>query len=155
MKSRARPGLAVVFLLTTSVFASEDEIRPPHVFAKVTDCQNQIEQIRLEMGKPENLPLGVEVNDAEPREVYYQALTLFTKANRLSYDLTRTDATAPAVPTGPIEPKHVFTSSTPHSNDSSTFKMCSESDRVNWPRPPNQGGSRPTCSTHSSRPIVS
>ena len=95
-------------LLTSPVQSAEPEIEPGHVFAKVTDCQHQIERIRLEMGKPETLPLRVEVNDAEPREVYYQALTLLAKANRLSYELTGTDVPVPDPPEELIEPKHVF-----------------------------------------------
>jgi hypothetical protein len=70
--------------------------------------RGHVEQIRVEMGKlavPERV---IDVSGVAAREVYFQAQTLFEKANRLSFEYTRQIADPPADPEPPIQPKHVL-----------------------------------------------
>ena len=49
------------------------------------------------------------VANAAPREVYFQAESLFHKANQLAFELTRTrEEPPPSVPASQIRPMHVF-----------------------------------------------
>jgi hypothetical protein len=48
------------------------------------------------------------VAEAEPREVFFAALTLFHKVNQLSFDLTRGRAEPPERPIGTLRPAHVI-----------------------------------------------
>ncbi len=75
----------------------EGEIKPGHVFARAELIQKEVDLIRLEMGKPEPVFLKINIANAQPRDVYYQALTLYKKADRLCFDHTGD--------TGPIPPQ--------------------------------------------------
>lgn len=70
--------------------ATHGQLQPPDVFLQVGIVRAELELIRLEMGKPENSGEPVLILEAAPREVFFQALTLFRKANRLSYEHLRT-----------------------------------------------------------------
>ena len=83
------------------------EITPPHVFQRVALVREEIELIRLEMGKPQVDPPPIQVEKAVPREVYFQALTLFRKADRLAFEHTREQADEPSIPAGLIQPADV------------------------------------------------
>jgi hypothetical protein len=74
-----------------------EQIEPPHVFARAKLIQDEIELLRLEMGKPKPSLLDITISKAKPREVYFQALTLYQKTDRLCFDHTGN--------TGPIPPK--------------------------------------------------
>ncbi|MBT3923650.1 MAG: hypothetical protein HOF21_13855 [Nitrospina sp.] len=85
--------------LTSSAWAdlSREQVEPKHVFVQAQRIQNEIAQIRNEMGKAKPPFLDIFVTKAEPREVFFQAITLYQKADRLCFDHTRD--------TGPIPPK--------------------------------------------------
>ena len=82
-------------------------IEPPDVYADTLLVRDELELIRLEMGRPQETRQEIGVTGAEPREVYFQALTLFHKANRLSFELTRDRAELPEKPIGAIRLVHV------------------------------------------------
>lgn len=84
------------------------DIAPPDVFAHVALVRGEIELIRREMGKPEIRRLEIVVKHAAPREVFFQALTLYRKADQLCLELTGQQATVPTIPTEPIRPHHVY-----------------------------------------------
>ncbi len=84
------------------------EITPPHVFARVELLRANLEAIRFEMGRPANTQPEIDVTHVAPREVFFQALTLFRKADRLCFEQTREHAPVPEVPSGDIRPSHVF-----------------------------------------------
>jgi hypothetical protein len=60
------------------------------------------------MGKPEPVERQIEISGVEPREVYFQAETLFKKADRLSYEHTRETAEAPPLTDLNITPNQVL-----------------------------------------------
>ena len=99
--------LALILQLLCGVSATHGQLQPPDVFPQVGIVRAELELIHLEMGKPENSGEPVLISEAAPREVFFQALTLFRKANRLSYEHLRTEAAEPTPPPGLIDPGHV------------------------------------------------
>lgn len=69
---------------------SVEEIIPADVLARVELLRDKLELIRIEMGVPGEKAPDIIVIDAAPREVIYQAFTLFRKANRLRSEITGT-----------------------------------------------------------------
>ncbi|ETX04710.1 MAG: hypothetical protein ETSY2_27245 [Candidatus Entotheonella gemina] len=87
--------------------AAREDVAPPDVYVRTLLVRDALERIRLEMGKPKDTRRELRVAKAEPREVFSQALTLFHKANRLSFDLTRERAELPEKPVGTLRSVHV------------------------------------------------
>ena len=85
-----------------------DDLLPSDVLARVKLCREEIDLIRLEMGQSAQPFEAFAVNNAAPREVFFQALSLFRKANRLSYELTGMKANEPKVPERHIYPADVW-----------------------------------------------
>lgn len=85
-----------------------EDIAPPDVYVRALLVQDELELIRLEMGKPKDTRRALQVAEAEPREVFFQALTLFHKTNRLSFNLTREHAELPEKPVGTLRSAHVM-----------------------------------------------
>lgn len=55
----------------------EKTIQPPDVFVHVTLVQNELELIRQVLNKPRDPRPAIRVQNAQPREVFFQAFTLF------------------------------------------------------------------------------
>ncbi|MDH3582605.1 MAG: hypothetical protein OER86_00125 [Phycisphaerae bacterium] len=87
---------------------AERSIKPPDVFVLVGRVHNELKLIRTEMGRPGASRPLISVSGAAPREVYYQALTLFAKADRLALELTRERGQRPKPPEGKLTPVHVY-----------------------------------------------
>lgn len=87
---------------------SEQPLQPADVYARVDVLRQELELIRLEMGRPRDGFVQFRVANVAPREVFFQALTLFGKSNQLSYEMNRLDEAAPETPAGEILPKHVY-----------------------------------------------
>lgn len=107
-----RSLLASAFLtLTTSAVAqrpSTDLISPPDVLALVDVFRAELEELRFLMGRPKNRQPELNVQRASPREVYFQALTMFQKADRMCFEHTRKRSTRPTLPEGDISPSDVY-----------------------------------------------
>lgn len=99
------PVLLWLSAISTSWAASD--IRPADVFDLVSATSQELESIRFVTGQPRNLQTAIDVADAAPREVYFQALTLFRKVDRLSFEHTRRRQPEPAVPDREITPADV------------------------------------------------
>lgn len=67
---------------------SAEGIIPADVLARVELLRNELELIRFEMGQAKVQPIEIAVSDASPREVIFQAITLFRKMNQLSFEMT-------------------------------------------------------------------
>lgn len=82
---------------------------PADVLARVELLGSELELIRFEMGQPKAPRTEMVVTHAVPREVLFQAATLFRKANQLTFELT--DDPGPEllmeVPTR-VRPLHVW-----------------------------------------------
>ena len=84
------------------------EVKPPHVLARVTLLRAELERLRFYMGKPVDNRPELVVRNAAPREVFFQAMTLFKKANRLAFEITSETIAAPTPPNVMIQPAHVL-----------------------------------------------
>jgi len=109
-----RLWLACVFLAiligsitTQTATAASDDTAPPDVYVRSLLVRDELELIRLEMGQPKDTRRELRVHGAEPREVFFQALTLFHMVNRLSFDLIRERAELPEKPVVTPRPTHV------------------------------------------------
>lgn len=60
------------------------------------------------MGKPKEKQMVLSVSNASPREVYFQADSLFVKANRLAYEVRGHLGTKPKLVNKNIAPAHVW-----------------------------------------------
>jgi hypothetical protein len=90
--------------------ASPEATLPADVLARVQWFHEELEAIRLEMGKPKDRRVTRLATDALPHEVYFQAITLFIKADRLALELTGSTGLRPQ-PVSPsaIRPYHTWT----------------------------------------------
>ena len=88
---------------------SPDGILPADVLARTVLFKHDLEDIRVEMGKPKDKWVGGIASNASPHEVYFQALNLFLKANRLSLELSGSMGVQPAIrPASEIRPYHIW-----------------------------------------------
>ena len=76
----------------------------PKVFVQVSLIHAELELLRFEMGKSTFKQNELVVKDASSREIFFQALTLFRKANRLSFEHTRFRVAEPDIPKNTIKP---------------------------------------------------
>lgn len=95
-----RPFFLILFLIPLKAFASwqdhenapalpaTEHIRPKHVYALASLLAEEIESVRYLMGITKINDSLLQVTDAEPREVYFQAVNLYGKINRLHHNLT-------------------------------------------------------------------
>lgn len=100
--------LVVLAVPTYGVKSGAQEIASSDVFTHVALARGDIDLIRLEMGKPKLERPDIQVNFVEPREVFFQALTLFRKTNQLCFELTGKRASMPPHPSEAIQPRHVL-----------------------------------------------
>jgi len=86
-----------------------DSIRPADVLARVQLFHEHMESIRIEMGKPQDTRQMHLATNARPHEVYFQALTLYIKADRFALELTGSTGLKPIpVSAEDIRPYHVW-----------------------------------------------
>jgi hypothetical protein len=87
-----------------------ESIEPPDCFVAATALANDVEVIRVAMGRPSERRPAVTVSDASPRECWFQALALFRKADRLCQELAGdpTVSVPHAPPINQIRPGHVL-----------------------------------------------
>jgi len=85
-----------------------DGEEPPDVYVRVGLVREELELIRHEMGKPRNDQPDIGVTNAAPREVFFQAMTLFSKADRMCFEQTRDRAPVPETPATVPQPPDVF-----------------------------------------------
>ncbi|MCF6249070.1 MAG: hypothetical protein L3J69_17180 [Desulfobacula sp.] len=78
------------------------------VFGAVQKVNYNLDLVRQYMGAPKPIEFDIRVNEAAPQDVYFQALTLFEKSNRLSFEVARIQDFPPLVPEESIQPFHVF-----------------------------------------------
>lgn len=64
-------------------------IEPPDVYAEVDLTRRELEELRWYMGRPKNMLPDMKVEAAAPREVYFQAITLLGKTDRLAFEQLR------------------------------------------------------------------
>lgn len=88
---------------------SPETILPADVLARMQWVHEELEAIRFEMGKPKDRRVTRLATDALAHEVYFQAITLFIKADRLALELTGSTGLRPRpVPPSDIRPYHTW-----------------------------------------------
>lgn len=87
-----------------------EEIRPAHCHARARRLLADITAIREEMGRSEDARPIPEIVGAQPREVYFEALATWNKAERLATELGVQDPRTPAAPPrlAELKPGHVM-----------------------------------------------
>src|SRR5690348_16771131 len=66
---------------------NDGDITSEHTCAFMEQVLEDIELIRLEMGRPRDARVPMHVRDASPREVYYHAQTIHRKVSQLCVEL--------------------------------------------------------------------
>jgi hypothetical protein len=66
---------------------SEEEITSEHTCARIGQILDEIDALRLEMGRAKDARVPMHVREASPREVFYHAQTVHRKADRLCVEL--------------------------------------------------------------------
>jgi len=83
-------------------------IQSADVYLHVALMRDELELLRFEMGRPSDHQPPMVVSNVAPREVFFLALTLFHKANRLAFEQTRERVDEPKIPLGEILTGHVW-----------------------------------------------
>lgn len=89
---------------------SIETVEPGDCYARAVQLAAHVEMIRNEMGRPAERRPQAAVTGASPREVWFQALAVFRKADRLAHEIAN-DPTAVvphAPPINTIKPGHVL-----------------------------------------------
>lgn len=94
--------------MTSQGLALAAEVTPSDVFASVTQLREELDLIRLEMGKPLADPTPFNVVGAAPRHVIFQAVTLCLKSGQLLFEWTRQNHRCPEPVLGEVVPVHVL-----------------------------------------------
>ena len=88
---------------------SSHEILPANVLTRVELLRKDLDDIRFEMGRPKNMKIEMVVLNAAPHEVYFQARSLYRKADRLVVEVTGGESVPIGITTPQnIQPAHVF-----------------------------------------------
>ncbi len=88
---------------------SLEDITPADVLARVQLLRDTLEVIRFEMGKPLVTPSDATATNIHSHEAYFQALTLFHKADRLALELTGSTGIPPEpISFSALAPLHIW-----------------------------------------------
>jgi hypothetical protein len=88
---------------------SVEGITPADVLARVQLLRDTLELIRFEMGKPTASQSDAIVTNVHAHEAYFQALTLFHKADRLALELTGSTGIPPEpISLSTLAPLHIW-----------------------------------------------
>lgn len=101
-------ALALLLMHISQAESQVTEIEPADVYVHVMRVGEEIALIRDKLGEPFSEAPQFMVSNAAPREVYFQAQTLFEKANRLCFELTRQPATELRHTGGNLRPADVY-----------------------------------------------
>lgn len=100
--------LVMLLALMVPAGASAAGLESPDVYRLATVVSQEVEYLRWYMGRPRLKQEKPRVRHVSPHEVYFQAVTLFEKANRLNFELTLDSGSLPNPPIGDIHPEHVY-----------------------------------------------
>jgi hypothetical protein len=89
----------------------QESIIPADVLSQINRIAQQLELIRKHLNLPMANHLNIEVSDAQPRQVYFQALALYERVNRFTFERLRIfheEPNAEFVQGKELEPYHVW-----------------------------------------------
>jgi len=88
---------------------SNQEILPANVLTRVELLRKELDDIRFEMGRPKTGEIEMVVVNAAPHEVFFQARSLYQKADRVVVEVTGEKSVPLGLATPQnIQPSHVF-----------------------------------------------
>ena len=100
--------LILLLVLTGEPVASEPAVHSADVYVQVKELGGAVETLRHHMGVPQANRLNLYVRDAQPHDVFFQAMTLFRKSDRLLFQMTRHKAQVPETQPGLYRPVDVM-----------------------------------------------
>jgi hypothetical protein len=119
-----KAGLVMIALSIPQIVCAEKIVTPPpvsgrnpgniqyiipaDVLSRVKLVIAELNLIREALGKPKEQQTIISVVDASPREVYFEAQSLFEKANKLAFEVTHTYEQLPAIHADSLAPAHVW-----------------------------------------------
>ena len=104
-----RLSLAATWLLCASSMADAQTVDDTDVFAMATLVAEEIELVREVMGRPFDDSPRLPASGVSGFEAYFQAQTLFRKANQLAREFAGAErVAAPPVPDGELQPSHTL-----------------------------------------------
>lgn len=103
-----RAVVAVTLLLVTTPGLAHAETAPADVLTEAHHLGASVEALRAAMGKPEPDVEPLSVQDAQPREVWFQARAVWALADRLATGTIGDAAEAPTPPAAAIRPADVL-----------------------------------------------
>lgn len=83
------------------------QVTSSHVYMEVQRANSIVDQLGMFMGIQAPQELQIEVKNVAPRDVYFQARTMVTKVNRLSFELLRKYYDLPELPQEVSSPMEV------------------------------------------------
>jgi hypothetical protein len=78
-------------------------VSPADVLTEINRFRHDLEWLRRFVGEPVVSELDIGIRSTTPQDIYFQALTLFEKTNRFSFEVSRWHADPPPVPSGDIQ----------------------------------------------------
>ncbi len=100
--------LLLALVIVTGAHEATAEVEAIDVYHQVQHLAGDLALLHTEMGAIRLPSKSIEITNAQPREVYFQALTLFRKSNRLLFEQARERQPEPEASTGEITPAHVL-----------------------------------------------
>ena len=95
--------------LVSDTVDSSQEILPANVLTRVELLRKELDDIRFEMGRPKIIDIEMVVQNAAPHEVFFQARSLYRKADRVVVEVTGEESVSLGITTPHnIQPAHVF-----------------------------------------------
>jgi hypothetical protein len=83
-----------------SISPPEYVIQPPDVHSHTVLLRQELDVLAFEMGEVRHTRPEIRVVNVQPREVYFQALTLLQKSSRLCFEFTQEGYTLPTADRG-------------------------------------------------------
>lgn len=100
---------SLLLALPLGTWAQQDAPTDAQVYQEVGVLMKEIEQVRQVLGIRMPRERAFELSNVEPRQVFFQAQTLFRKCNTLAREVAGISReAAPRVPEGEIGPEHVM-----------------------------------------------
>ena len=95
--------------LVSGTVDSSQGILPANVLSRVELLRKELDDIRFEMGRPKIIDIEMVVQNAAPHEVFFQARSLYRKADRVVVEVTGEESVPLGLATPHnIQPAHVF-----------------------------------------------
>lgn len=114
-RSAAARRLLVVALIACPLLqtAQAGDIEPADVFQNTLIIRGELERIRIALEKPREQRPEIKIRNAQPREVFFQAITLWVKTERLCREARGAGASSLAriqvAPPADVTPAEVWT----------------------------------------------